>query len=282
ECAGRRYVCRRLGHGDSIAVAHRPVFSQSGRGAVWRRLRFARLPGTRTCSATCLAHPRAIARCHRDRAVHSRSGAFDGDVYRVHSWRRAGGCGRDRGNLSALVFLCRPAGASLVPASAIAMGFGVSGLGERVHGCPDGGSDIPPGCRLRTDLAIVVDRDCFVAGFVAVEDQSGMGGTWWRCWRVGIGQFCMTHISWRNPMALRKLVGAVLFLSFTVLASAGDRKYIVNPRPGDTKALPFSDAVLVGNTLYIAGHIGLDPKTAQAPADAELEAHLVMDGITKT
>jgi len=39
---------------------------------------------------------------------------------------------------------------------------------------------------------------------------------------------------------------------------------------------------LVGNTLYIAGHIGLDPKTGQAPADAEVEAHLVMDGIKKT
>lgn len=83
-------------------------------------------------------------------------------------------------------------------------------------------------------------------------------------------------------MGLRELVAAVLFLSFTLVASAGDRKYIVNPRPGDTKALPFSDAVLVGNTLYIAGHIGLDPKTSQAPADAELEARLVMDGIKKT
>ena len=83
-------------------------------------------------------------------------------------------------------------------------------------------------------------------------------------------------------MVLRKLTGAVLFLSCAMLATAGDRKYIVNPRPGDTKGLPFSDAVLVGNTLYIAGHIGLDPKTGQAPADAELEAHLVMDGIKKT
>ena len=83
-------------------------------------------------------------------------------------------------------------------------------------------------------------------------------------------------------MTLRQLIGAVLFLSLTMAASAGDRKYIVNPRPADTKALPFSDAVLVGTTLYIAGHIGLDPKTGQAPADAELEAHLVMDGIKKT
>ena len=83
-------------------------------------------------------------------------------------------------------------------------------------------------------------------------------------------------------MVLRKLAVAVLFLTFTIAACAGDRKYIVNPRPGDAKALPFSDAVLVGNTLYIAGHIGLDPNTGQAPADAELEAHLVMDGIKKT
>jgi 2-iminobutanoate/2-iminopropanoate deaminase len=74
----------------------------------------------------------------------------------------------------------------------------------------------------------------------------------------------------------------VVFLSLTIAAGAGDRKFVVNPRPADTKALPFSDAVLVGNTLYIAGHIGLDPKTGQAPADPEQEAHLVMDGIKKT
>jgi 2-iminobutanoate/2-iminopropanoate deaminase len=76
------------------------------------------------------------------------------------------------------------------------------------------------------------------------------------------------------------IVAAVLAICLS--ATASDRKYIVDPRPGDTKALPFSDAVVAGNTLYIAGHIGLDPKTNQAPADAELEAHLVMDGIKKT
>jgi len=83
-------------------------------------------------------------------------------------------------------------------------------------------------------------------------------------------------------MTTRKVSCLVLLLLFSLAANAGDRKFIVNPRPGDTKTLPFSDAVLVGNTLYIAGHIGLDPKTGQAPADAEVEAHLVMDGIKKT
>jgi 2-iminobutanoate/2-iminopropanoate deaminase len=83
-------------------------------------------------------------------------------------------------------------------------------------------------------------------------------------------------------MALRRWAVAVLLLIFSVAASGADRKYIVNPRPADTKALPFSDAVLVGNTLYIAGHIGTDPKTGQVPADAEQEARLVMDDIKKT
>lgn len=81
---------------------------------------------------------------------------------------------------------------------------------------------------------------------------------------------------------MRRILAVVAFVAVCLSATASDRKYIVNPRPGDTKALPFSDAVLAGNTLYIAGHIGLDPKTGQAPDDAELEAHLVMDGIKKT
>lgn len=83
-------------------------------------------------------------------------------------------------------------------------------------------------------------------------------------------------------MKIRGIVSLVLLLVFSLTSFAADRKFIVNPRPADAKALPFSDAVLVGNTLYIAGHIGLDPKTGLAPRDAEAEAHLVMDGIKKT
>jgi len=83
-------------------------------------------------------------------------------------------------------------------------------------------------------------------------------------------------------MNLRNIACLFLVLTFSMVASAGDRKFIVEPRGGDTKGLPFSDGVLVGNTLYLAGHIGIDPKTGMAPADAEAEAHLVMDGIKKT
>ena len=83
-------------------------------------------------------------------------------------------------------------------------------------------------------------------------------------------------------MKLRRAGCFFLLLALSLTAGAADRKFIVNPRGGDTKGLPFSDAVQVGNTLYIAGHIGIDPKTGMAPADAEAEAHLVMDGIKKT
>ncbi len=80
-------------------------------------------------------------------------------------------------------------------------------------------------------------------------------------------------------MTLNRIVCVVLLLTFSVAANAGDRKFIVKPRSGDRKALPFSEGVLVGNTLYIAGHIGLDAKTDLPPASAEDEARLVMEGI---
>jgi 2-iminobutanoate/2-iminopropanoate deaminase len=83
-------------------------------------------------------------------------------------------------------------------------------------------------------------------------------------------------------MTLRRIACLLLVLTFSIAANAGDRKFIVKPRSGDRKALPFSEAVLVGNTLYIAGHIGLDAKTDLPPASAEDEARLVMDGIKQT
>ncbi len=83
-------------------------------------------------------------------------------------------------------------------------------------------------------------------------------------------------------MRLHKAAWLSVLVSLSIVASAGDRKAIVSPRPADRKELPFSDAVLVGNTLYISGHIGLDPKTGQAPADPEQEARLAMEAVKKT
>jgi 2-iminobutanoate/2-iminopropanoate deaminase len=78
---------------------------------------------------------------------------------------------------------------------------------------------------------------------------------------------------------MKSRIVAVLVLTLCVMANAADRKYIVKPRPADQKALPFSDAVLAGNSLYVAGQLGTDPKTGQAPDDAEQEAKLVMENV---
>jgi 2-iminobutanoate/2-iminopropanoate deaminase len=58
--------------------------------------------------------------------------------------------------------------------------------------------------------------------------------------------------------------------------SAQSRRYINLPnRPS---GLPFSDGVLVGNTLYISGRIGIDPATGEAPASLAVELELLFDG----
>ena len=55
------------------------------------------------------------------------------------------------------------------------------------------------------------------------------------------------------------------------MASNRDRQYI--NLPSRKSGLPFSDAVMVGNTLYLAGRIGIDPNTGTVPplVDDELK-----------
>lgn len=50
----------------------------------------------------------------------------------------------------------------------------------------------------------------------------------------------------------------------------------------DNPALPFSKAVLIGDVLYVSGHLGLDAKTGKPPADASMEATLMMDAFGAT
>jgi len=83
-------------------------------------------------------------------------------------------------------------------------------------------------------------------------------------------------------MKLSKISWAVVLLAACSVGEASDRQYVVKPRAGDRSSLPFSEGVLVGNTLYIAGHIGLDAKTNMPPASAEEEARFVMEEIKQT
>jgi 2-iminobutanoate/2-iminopropanoate deaminase len=71
------------------------------------------------------------------------------------------------------------------------------------------------------------------------------------------------------------LAGLALGTSLVAVKAAPVRKHI--NLPGRAVAAPFSDAVLVGDTLYLAGRIGFLPGTRQLPATAEEEARLVLD-----
>ena len=55
-----------------------------------------------------------------------------------------------------------------------------------------------------------------------------------------------------------------------------NRKHFNLPR---THEYPFSDGVRVGDTLYLSGRIGLNPKTGRAAEDVEEEARLMLDGL---
>jgi 2-iminobutanoate/2-iminopropanoate deaminase len=52
--------------------------------------------------------------------------------------------------------------------------------------------------------------------------------------------------------------------------------------PDDNPQLPFSGAILAGNTLYMSGRIGLDPKTGKAPAEIDEEIKLLLDHVKAT
>jgi len=75
------------------------------------------------------------------------------------------------------------------------------------------------------------------------------------------------------------LVLCVLLLA-AVSSSApdSDRKHVVLKPSAARSAFPFSDAVLVGNTLYVAGTIGFD-QNGKLPATPAEEARLAMDGV---
>ena len=49
--------------------------------------------------------------------------------------------------------------------------------------------------------------------------------------------------------------------------------------PGRTDNNPYSNAVLVGDTLYLAGDIGIDPKTGAPPPKIEDEVRIVMESM---
>jgi len=84
-------------------------------------------------------------------------------------------------------------------------------------------------------------------------------------------------------MNRRIAILSVVFLAgiFTVLKANSNpapqaKRKAIN-LPGKTISAPFSDAILAGDTLYMAGRIGLD-KEGKAPDKIEDEIKLLLDG----
>ncbi len=54
-------------------------------------------------------------------------------------------------------------------------------------------------------------------------------------------------------------------------------QYLNNP--GRTDNNPYSNMVVAGDTVYLAGAIGVDPETGDAPEDIEEEIRIVLDSM---
>ena len=79
-------------------------------------------------------------------------------------------------------------------------------------------------------------------------------------------------------VAVALAVGGILTASgmFSQVTIQPTRRVIKLPdRPVQA---PFSDAILSGNTLYLAGRIGIDPKTGKVPEKIEDEIKILLDG----
>ncbi len=78
------------------------------------------------------------------------------------------------------------------------------------------------------------------------------------------------------------LVSVAVVSAVSADLSAQETRRYINPQSAaDSTALPFSGAVLVGNTLYLSGTIGLD-ENQQVPSTPEAEARLVLNSMQGT
>jgi len=83
----------------------------------------------------------------------------------------------------------------------------------------------------------------------------------------------------RSLSFVAAVAGACLAIGFAAGGAAAPPGAKHMNAAGGSSDLPFSHAVLAGDTLYLAGGIGLDPKTGRAPEDVEAEIRLMLDGM---
>lgn len=77
---------------------------------------------------------------------------------------------------------------------------------------------------------------------------------------LALGPLVMGHVAAQSKQSTRRAIKAT----------------------GAAARLPFSEGIVVGDTLYVAGHIGTDPKTGMAAADIDREIKFLLDGFETT
>ena len=84
---------------------------------------------------------------------------------------------------------------------------------------------------------------------------------------------------------IARLVASLLFCSLALTAHAQDRPHVefLNSGKVTPTTLPFSEAVRVGDTLYLSGQIGIKPGTLElAPGGIAGEARQTLENIRTT
>jgi enamine deaminase RidA (YjgF/YER057c/UK114 family) len=64
------------------------------------------------------------------------------------------------------------------------------------------------------------------------------------------------------------------------MSSSSKNSRLAFDLPNRAPNLPFSDAILAGDTLYLSGRIGIDPSTGLAPPEVEKELEFLFSGFT--
>ncbi len=88
----------------------------------------------------------------------------------------------------------------------------------------------------------------------------------------------------------RRTISVSLLLAFGIFVTvhgafpqtdANPKRRAINAPDRPVQA-PFSNAIMYGDTLYLAGNIGLDPKTGKPPEKIEDEIKMLLDGYKAT
>ena len=71
----------------------------------------------------------------------------------------------------------------------------------------------------------------------------------------------------------------LLVVTLSAIGNAQDSEVQYLNNPGRTDNNPYSNMVVAGDTVYLAGAIGVDPETGAVPDDVEEEIRIVLDSM---